>query len=137
MLLPKSTFTPLLHTPPLLHPPLCIIHLRGLLPCFPRLFLPSMPVTLTESPNRLLLSTASLPPSGSWITSLFAPFSPGLGPSESPSPFTSLHLSFYIPTSGSSPLTLQLATPVPCPASFNHSYSPLRRSSLQSSIMAR
>lgn len=58
-------------SPLLLPPPLCIIHHRGLLPCFPRLFLPSMPVTLTASPNPLLLPTASLPPSGSWITSHF------------------------------------------------------------------
>jgi len=68
--LPKPCFFPLCAP---LHPPfpLCIIHHRGVLPSFPRLFLPSMPVTLAESPNPLLLPTTSLTPSGSQITSLF------------------------------------------------------------------
>lgn len=59
-----------------------------------------MPITLTESPNPLLLQTASLPPSGSWITSpFFPPFPATLGTSEPPP------LSVYIPPSPSlSPL---------------------------------
>lgn len=66
------SFVSMLHSS--LPHPLCIIHHRGVLPCFPGLFLPSMAVTLTESPNPLLLPTTSLPPSGSWITSLISPF---------------------------------------------------------------
>lgn len=110
---------PPLHAPLLLPLPLCIIHHRGLLPCFPGLFLPSMPVTLTESPNPLLLQTASLPPSGSWITSLFFyPFSHSWyfwAPSFPLSFYP--HFCFF-----TTPQTLPLSTPVLFLVSFNHSH---------------
>lgn len=55
-----------------------------------------MPVTLTENPNPLLLQTASFPPSGSWITSLFfLPFLLLLVPLSLPLP-SALHPSFFL-----------------------------------------
>lgn len=92
-------------------PPLCIIHHRGLLLCFPRLFLPSVPVTLTESPNPLLLPTASLPPSGSWITFLFF-CSPTLGTSE---PLTYILYILFLYYSALLPDTLST---LHCPLSY-------------------
>lgn len=62
-----------LHIPSLLPSPLCIIHHIGLLPCFPGLFLPSMPVTLTESPQSPAAPN-SKPPS-IWITDYIPLFS--------------------------------------------------------------
>lgn len=103
-MLSKETSAPSsLHSP---SPLLCIIHHRGLLPCFPRLFLPSMPVTLTESPNPLLLPTARLLPSGSWITSLlFYPFSHSLY-------LRVPHPSLHHPISVSSPLQHLTCSPL-------------------------
>lgn len=124
---------------------MCIIHHGGLLPCFPGLFLPSMPVTLTESPNPLLLPTASLPPSGSRITSHFLyPFShsPHLWAAPPLAP-PSLHL---YPHSGFFFFPRHFTTPCPRPSSVScpsiiHISSPehlgsTRCASLQSAVIA-
>lgn len=65
-----------LHIPALLPPPppLCIIHHIGLLPCFPGLFLPSMPATLTESPQSPAAPNSK--PLSIWITDYIPLFQP-------------------------------------------------------------
>lgn len=65
-----------LHIPALLPPPppLCIIHHIGLLPCFPGLFLPSMPATLTESPQSPAAPNSK--PLSIWITDYIPLFPP-------------------------------------------------------------
>lgn len=64
------------HIPALLPSPLCIIHHIGLLPCFPGLFLPSMPVTLTESPQSP--AAPNIKPPSIWITDYILFFPPSL-----------------------------------------------------------
>lgn len=84
--------SPPVHISALLLPPLCIIHHIGLLPCFPGLFLPSMPVTLTESPQSPAAPNSK--PLSIWIMDYIPLFPPSLVSTEpslcflSPLPFS-------------------------------------------------
>lgn len=110
-----------LHISAPLPPPLCIIHHIGLLPCFPGLFLPSIAITLTESPQSP--AAPNRKPLTIWIMDYIPLFPPSLFFPLSPFyAFLFFPSLFHSSTLSSLPFFSRHSIPVLILVFFNHSF---------------